>query len=46
MESMGAMGSKVDPGAKPIFEFRSLNIVFGDELVNVITDLLAYLNHP
>jgi hypothetical protein len=46
MESMGAFGSNVDPGAKPIFEFRTLNTVFGDELTAVITDLLGYLLHP
>jgi hypothetical protein len=46
VESMGGFGSKVDPGDKPIFEFRSLGIVFGDELATVIADLIGYLNQP
>lgn len=43
VESLGGLGSKVDPGDKPIFEFRRLGLVAADGLVTVIRHLVAYL---
>ena len=46
MESMGGYGNRVDPGDKPIIEFRSLAGVFVPDLTGQLTRLLAFLIHP
>jgi hypothetical protein len=46
MESMGGYGNRVDPGNKPIIEFRSLGGVFVPDLTGQLTRMLAFLIHP
>src|SRR5262249_26387792 len=44
IESIGEYGSKVDPGNKPIFEFRDLRSARLVDLPADISNLLTYLN--
>lgn len=46
LESMGSYGNKLDNGSKPIFEFRSLNGVFVNNLSGQLQRLLGYMLHP
>ena len=46
LESMGSYGSRVDPGNRPILEFRSLAGVFVNDLPGQLQRLADFLNHP
>jgi hypothetical protein len=43
---MGGFGGKTDSWDKPIFEYRSLTSIFGDQLAARVGDLIGYLNQP
>ena len=43
LESMGSLGSIVDPNAKAIFEFRKLSFVYATDLVDVVDRLSQYI---